>query len=238
MTGPRLVCVTPYVPGPDVPHAGGVLLHRRLTALRPLCADVTVVAPETAEHRRAAAGAAFPTLLLQPDAVPPGRAGTALGLLRAAAGQLDPLVPRLRASLAHSAEAAEVLRAADVVEVHWGEYLPLLPVLRRLAPSATTGVLLHDVVSQAKRGRARNPLVWAPERWALRLGAAALEHREVRLLQAADLVFVLKEQDRDALQDRGLERPVHLARPGLDLPDPAPGPAEEPVALFVVAMWR
>jgi glycosyltransferase involved in cell wall biosynthesis len=233
----RLACVTPYVPHAALPHAGGVLLHHRLVAMS-RGADVTVVAPRTNANLRAVeqTDAALQVVLLEPDPAPPLALTNAVALLRAAAGAPDSTVPRLRRAFRTGAPGAESLADQDVIEVHWGEYLPLLPVLRRSAPHAILGLFLHDILSEARAGRARNALVWRPERLAFALGGPAGRWRERRLLRDADLVFVLKEQDAAVLAQHGTT--ARTARPWLHLPDPVPGPVAEAVALFVGALWR
>lgn len=233
----RLACITPYVPHAALPHAGGVLLHHRLVTMAQ-DAEVTVLAPRTPGNVRAAEQAApvLRMVLLEPDPAPRPALANPLALLRAAAGVSDSSVPRLRRALMPGGPAAMVLAQHDAIEVHWGEYQSLLPGLRRIAPHAVLGVFLHDILSQARAARARNELVWKPERLAFAVGGPAGRWREHRLLRSADLVFVLKDQDAQALARHGT--PTRTARPWLHLPQPPPGPAADAVALFVGALWR
>lgn len=228
---PRLLVVTPHAPAPDLGHAGGVLLHHRLQALR-RHAEVTVLAPRTPQNERVAAVSGAVLV----EAEPPVR-GRRL-LLEATVGDLSGATPRIGRALRTDPALAALVGAQEAIEVHWGEQLPLVPVLRALAPSARIGVVLHDVVSQARRGRVDEPLVWWPERLAYRVGRRAVRHRELALLAQADLAVVLKQSDADGLRAAGLDLPVLLLTPWLERPEPAPGPAAVPVATFISALWR
>jgi glycosyltransferase involved in cell wall biosynthesis len=231
----RLVCVTPHVPHPDLPHAGGVLLHHRLRAMGEH-ADIAVLAPHTQHNADVAARVTDWPVLLPPGRVSgPSKARTAGELLGAALGRLDSAVPPLRRQLALP-DVAALLTQQDVVEVHWGDYLPLLPVVARVAPQAARGIFLHDVLTEARAARRRNPLVWTPERAAFLIGSRPAARQEQRLLRSADVTFVLKQQDAERLS--AVRSRVLVAQPWLQLPEPVPGPASTPVATFVAALWR
>ena len=237
---PKLVAVAPHYPMPSAPHAGSVLLDARLRQLSEHY-EVTCIVPDTPENRAAAPtaqGDAFTVVVTAADRAPSSLRTVRL-LWPALRGDLDVFAPRLWSAVHRRAELGSLLADATVVEVHWGEYAALLPGLRRQAPSAVIGLFLHDVLTHARRARARTKRVRARERLVYALSARAAGRQEIALCNHADVVWVLKQADADDLADRGVRAALRTAQPWVDRQHlPMPSDSAPPTATFVAAFWR
>jgi glycosyltransferase involved in cell wall biosynthesis len=233
----QIVALTPYVPHAGIAHAGGLFLHRYVTAVAREH-DVTLVAPDDADNR-AAADARPEGTALRLVAMPPVPAGTLRRRtwnLRNFRQGLTPGWQFLRGYRNDPAVRAAV-RAADVVELHWGYLLPLAPDVRRWSPGTPLACFGHDVVSQALARRA----VLEPDparRWKARLLAGRVARQEAAYLNACDRAFYFSPNDVALLRAHGVTSPLTVVAPYLDLPSPPVGPAAAPRVLFVAAFGR
>jgi hypothetical protein len=152
-------------------------------------------------------------VVIPTDAVPV-RARSLRQLWPALRGDLDIFAPRLSHAVRRRADLHELLADAAVVEVHWGEYAALIPLIREHAPQAVIGLFLHDVVTHARRARARTRRVRRRERLVYLVSRRAADRQEARLCGQADVVWVLKQSDADELSRRGVSARLQLASRG------------------------
>ncbi len=216
----RVVAVCPHLPHPGVGHAGGEYAFRHLDLIG-RAHEVTVVGLATPESERAAelVPARFDLRPLLAVPVPRNRSSRlrqrVLGRLR---WQVLSLAPHeLGAMLA---PVAGDLRAADVVELHWGGWLlPAVGAVRRLAPHAAIAVVPYDVPWQAYARMAALDVPDGLRRRALELSFAAFRRWQVALFERTDVVLVLKEGDRLTLARAGVRRPeLVVVDPPLERP--------------------
>jgi glycosyltransferase involved in cell wall biosynthesis len=91
---------------------------------------------------------------------------------------------------------------SDVVDVEYGQLLPLLPLLRRCGPTSPVVSTEHDVVAQtfARRAEAAHGVA----RLALSIQRRRVGRREIRYLNACDMVRVTSSKDEKLLRSMGL----------------------------------
>jgi glycosyltransferase involved in cell wall biosynthesis len=131
----------------------------------------------------------------------------------------------------------ERARAADIVELHWAEYARFASVLRRSRVRTPICVVEHDVNLAAAAQRVREHAVGYRRCLGL-LTAPLVGAIERRGLIDADLVAVFKAADEQILRRAGVETPVQIIDPWLDVPsgvDPVRIPG---TVLFTGALWR
>ncbi len=216
----RVVAICPFLPFPGVGHAGGEFAYRHLEHL-------------SRRHEVTVVGLSTPGNLGFVSRVPPGfnlrpllgvpAPHTVLGRLR------QQVLGRLRWQVlslpphelgAMLAPVAGDLRAADVIELHWGGWLlPIVGALRRVAPKASIVVVPYDVPWQAYARMAALDATGPLGRRATGLSFAAFRRWQVALFQRTDAVLVLKEDDRLLLRRAGVHRPaVLVVDPPLEVP--------------------
>jgi glycosyltransferase involved in cell wall biosynthesis len=153
-------------------------------------------------------------------------------------GALDTFTTTIHGALRDDSALREQVRAADVVEIHWGVYAPLIPAVRRIACSGLVTVFLHDVLTSVRQARALTPGVRRRERLIYAVSGRASRRQEWQLYSAADVVIVLSDADRRLVHKLGVTKPVHIAEPWLERPLRPLVPASAPVAVFVGALRR
>jgi glycosyltransferase involved in cell wall biosynthesis len=136
----RIVCVTPHVPHAGVRHAGGQYLWRHLSALT--AHEICVVAPRTQVNEQALHEHHGQTILVNIGESSMHRL-TAAGL-RA----FRPLRPdKDFESILVKGRGRNLLRKADVVELHWPENIGLVPLVRKVTAAKIVAVP-HDILVQ------------------------------------------------------------------------------------------
>ncbi|MGY1635492.1 glycosyltransferase [Geodermatophilus sp. SYSU D00742] len=230
--------ISPFLPFPGIPHAGGEFFRRHAVLLSE-DHDVVVVSPRVPDNELAferAPVVPYRRLLVEPSA---RRRPLAALAVRA--------VPFLAArAFAHACLRDErviaALRAADRVELQWFSSVLLASRIRRAVPDTPLVGVFHDVVSQGHQRRAiSGHLPWRSRTVALLrwLIAIPLEWRAMRALQTA---VVLSDKDEMLLRRRGGSARVLVVSPPLDSED-MPDRLEqhrsiEPRVLFVGALGR
>ena len=226
------MCVTPYVPFAGIDHAGGAYLHAYLTTAVRAGWDVHVVAPSN--------GANIAALSLIDDSIHvvlhPSRSGL-LSRLRNVIVDGIPAVSGARWWRNLPTEVVAVLRAADVVDLHFSDSLWNAPVLKRELSGVRLIGLAHDVRTESlerARGTAKGR-AWL-EGW---LGLAATRRQERASLSACATVHVFKREDVTTLRDLGVTSEIELVP--IVTPDttriPPPDPSSRRV-LFAAAFHR
>ena len=214
---PRVLTVAPFVPHPELPHAGGQYLWAHLTNLS-RSHSCHLIAPDTPENRAAAPSddTTFHLQLVGPAG------GTVrhphLGrLAQLVTTLLWPVYPERRYATELTDQIRPRLDSIDVVELQWPEYAGLLPGIRRAAPQVPIVVVEHDVLSQ----RLSRDIVVGPS-WRTRLRARLTAGRAARLertyLNQADRVLVFSAKDAQLLRDGGVTTPVEVLLPPLEDP--------------------
>jgi glycosyltransferase involved in cell wall biosynthesis len=233
----NVAVLTPYVPHLGINHAGGQYLYEYLVRLA-RAADVTLLAPNTPTNRAALAGLPEGVRALLPER---GweRPNPLRRILTVPAEVVDGISlhhPVLR-SMAGLIEEAGFLAAADVVEIHHAEYLPLLEPLRKMSPHSHLVALEYDVFTDVLEWTLRSPVPWTRRAiaWARLFTAPA---REAALLNRCDVVECFSEKDRARLVGLGVRSSIRVIDPLVPNPVRPPGPSSDPVVLFSGAMWR
>lgn len=219
----RVVAVCPLLAYPGVDHAGGEFAYRHLDRVSRVH-DVVLVGIVTPQND-AVAEKVPASFNLRPLLHVPGP-GSRFGRLRQRAlGRLRWQVLWLPARdlRALFAPVVDDLRAADVVELHWGGWLlPVLPTLRRLAPHAVVVIVPYDVPWQAYARRAVLDRPGPVTRRALACSFALFRRWQVALFERAEAVLVLKDGDGQVLRDAGVRRPsILVVDPPLEASAPA-----------------
>lgn len=236
----RVLTVCPFVPGPDLPHAGGQYLWAHVSSLSERY-ECRLLAPDTTENRAALGQAAqiIEATLAEARKV---KFGGLVDRPRQLMWTLTrPLQPEQRHRGALVRELARMLPDTDIVELQWPEYAGLIPVIRHLAPDVPVVVVEHDVLSQ-RVARDRD----APTRRTrlrARLTAARVGRLERRYLDLADRVLVFSQKDADLLTALGVQTPTEVVEPPLEdvrmwSAPPSPRGEVEARILLVAAFGR
>lgn len=234
----RVLVLAGHWPAEHLDNAGAVVVLRHVDALAAEGLQVVLAIPRSSrcdprEHGldpRVAVGhlpgAAAP-------ASPAGRAGRVLA--RTLAGELSPGRGLLRA-WRDDPELRRLVAAADVVEVHWSEFLAARRLLRQMSPRVFLVGFDHDVKWQNLQRRAAATPDLARRLLAAVAGQVA-RRAEPATLNRYDLVLVPAGKDRALLTRLGVRVPVLVRGPWVA---PVVGPAAltEPVVLFTGAMAR
>jgi len=235
----RVTYITPFVPYKDIPHAGGQFLFHHLERMSKRV-DANLVAPGFEANRQAADG--VPDGLrgrvhLVPVADRPQRQfGRALRYVRLTANGLTMGLDEVRA-FDRDPGAAAVVSGSDVVEVHWSEALPLVPLLRKWAPETRIVAVAYDVRYQAVKGRSLHATRLS-DRLLSTVAVPRVKRREPALLNRCDAALVYTDKDAELLRTLGVTIPLERMAPYLEVPAEPVGPAAEERALFVGAFDR
>lgn len=221
--------VSPYAPATVADHAGAALLERYASAMSRHFEVVVLTGENVAQMSASVPVHHLDVRKSRVPNVPLSRAipDVVLGVPRP-----EGFVRALRADQ----KAQQLLREADVVELHFGQYMPLLrlPALGYKA----RGIVLHDVLSQSMSRLART-LPERKQRWRMAARLPAVRRQELVVLRHADQIITLSEKDRRLLP-RAVQAKTAVLQP---LPEVQPplvrrrGPSQ-PVALILGAMWR
>jgi glycosyltransferase involved in cell wall biosynthesis len=195
----RIVSLTPTVPYDGIPHAGGQYLLRHLRVLRELGHAVTVVSFDGPENRAAAESLddRIGVVLMPADRPRSVRARRLVEVVEHQEQRIFPIRPvtRRRRALGLSAEAGDVLSAADIVEYQWTES-GWYGLRRRPATGTRHIVIAHDVVSQSyERFLAAAGPAWSPRGLLARWRRASVRHDERCIYRNADAVVTFSAKD-------------------------------------------
>lgn len=200
LAGVRVLSVGSYAPYRGIGHAGGEYVESHVQALEDLGAEVTMVAPARVHNVEAVLHHSRDRevhLVRDP---------------RTSSGSLRKLFWKLRAYFAGSSfgiyfedefhedsEFARLVRWADIVELQFEEFGRIASLVRRVNPSASISLVLHDVVSQRKR-RALRSRGFSAAKLLDAVRIVFLNVAEYRILRAVDLILVLNGKDRDLVR--------------------------------------
>lgn len=229
----RIVAIAPYVPYRGIDHAGGAFLFEYLTALSEH-SQVLLAAPASETNAVHYSDSPVHAHLIPLDHRSPLLVRKVDAFLRAPSPGRD----FVRAFQRNDA-LAHALDEADVVELHWGYLLALVPWLRRRWRGLPVAVHGHDVIWQGTRRRAaarRNPI----SRYAECLHAEGISVRERRYLDACAVGYYFSPDDVRLLRDSGVRIPLRVIHPNLLIPElELSATARQPTeVLFVGALQR
>jgi hypothetical protein len=230
----HLLCIAPYVPHPAIPHAGGAYLHRYLR-IAAETEDVVLVAPRTDVNAETVSSVELPYPVHLVDPVPPrfGPVGLRVRNGRAALSPGWAVLTGMRTS----AVLAELSATCDVIDVEYGQFLPLVPLLRQHAPAAAIVCTEPDVVAQTFHRRAQSSR--GAKRAALTIQQRRIGRREIAYLNACDLVRVTNPKDERLLRSMGLTAPCLVTDiVGGGVPDRPFAFGRAGVVAFTGALWR
>lgn len=233
----RIVCLSPYVPFERIPHAGGQFLFQYLGRMGTLV-DTHLAAPDLERNRLAPADrpAGITTHLVPIAARSRALPARVLRYVRTSADGLTLGIGERQAFRTDPTAMKEVM-AADVVEVHWSELLPLVPLVRAWNPTALLVAVEYDVRFQSVSGRARQAAL-RRDRLLATVAAARVRHREPRLLNRCDAVLTFTAKDVAILRGLGVDTATHVLAPYLTVPEGPVVPAAGSTVLFVAAFDR
>jgi hypothetical protein len=137
---------------------------------------------------------------------------------------------RVMTGFRSSRRLAELLCGADIVEIHWGQFLPMCDLVRRRAPGTPVMALDYDVMaeSMARRAEASGSRF---DRMLSRRGHRAAKRNEPRLLNGCRLVAAFSQRDVDSLRELGVTVPTTVMRPMTPLPEVPSGPSHREVGV-------
>jgi glycosyltransferase involved in cell wall biosynthesis len=233
----RIVCISPFVPHPGINHAGGKLLYDYLRRLAQ-SADVTLIAPGSPQNHWAVAYSP-PRLKVKLFAVDPRWNLHMRALLQhprdSIFGLTDGIV--VLGGFEADREVTALVGDADIVEVQFAQFLPLLDAVRRIDGESNLTAWEHDVFSDhiddvlRDRPSVRRRLQsYGRRRW--------IPHEERRLLNLCSAVVALSNKDAELIRRLGVRAPIEVVWPHVDVP-PEPAPLDGPSrVIFAGAMWR
>ena len=202
MTRPRVVLISMYVGHEGVPHAGGRFLLE-LQRLLDAETELTMLTVGNRLNHEAATKSGVPArLILLGHESGRGFVGKALNRITLTVDgrwrRRDPGAPFLPflLGLARSAEARQVVRSADVIDLQYSESIRLVRVLRRLNPHARITGTFHDVMSQSF---SREPQETPNEQGYWQAVARRSRRHEARMVARLDEVLVFSEKDAELL---------------------------------------
>lgn len=235
----RVTYVSPYVPYAQIPYAGGQFLFHHLDRMSQRF-DARLLAPGLDANRQAVdrvpdglRGKVHLVPIVNPRA---GCLSRALRSARTAAGGLTMGLDEVRA-FTDDAGAAEAVIGSDVVEVHWSEALPLVPLIQTWVPEARIVAVEYDVRYQALRGRSRRAQRRS-ERLLSTVAAARVKRQEPWLLNRCDAALVHTDKEVELLRRLGVTIALEKMVPYLEVPVEPVGPADAERVLFVGAFDR
>jgi glycosyltransferase involved in cell wall biosynthesis len=234
----RIVSIGPYVPHAAITHAGGAFLHHYLAGLAARGDEVELVAPDTPANRAAC------------DASTP--AGIAVRLVHRpiTASKRWARVPvypyevltaptpgvGVARSFSRDQRVLDLINAADVVELQWSQYLPLVDVVRARRSEVVVSAVFHDLYGEslARLSTGSDSLRM---RTVARLTAAHVRRRELAHVARCNIAFSFNERER-AVVEASTGTPTGLLDPWIEWPASAHEPASAPTVLFTGDMSR
>lgn len=234
----KITCISPYVPTAASSHAGGLFLFHYVASLIG-AHDVQLIAPSNPDNVLAVASAprGLATYLFSVPRRPATQLGRAVRYLRWVNTGLNPGVG-IVAAFGRDTKIAAILERSDRVEIHWSEYLSVVPVIRKLRPDIPLSAVLHDVWAQTVPRRALQSAS-LKERVGARLQLRNVVAQEIRLCNLCDLVFVFKNEDGHLLASLGVSTKVVVIGPYLHTPaEPLGWASGAREALFIGALHR
>ncbi|HUC15376.1 MAG TPA: glycosyltransferase [Acidimicrobiales bacterium] len=136
-------------------------------------------------------------------------------------------------------DACQLLAVADIVDLHWSEFLRALPHVRRERPRKPIVATEYDVYGQAIARLARSReagIEQMPLR--RRLFAPLAIYTETHFLNKCDLIQVFKAEDLTSLRRAGLRRPAFVVDPVIDRSPQALGSPGSKTLIFVGVFTR
>lgn len=239
MNAPRVTTLAGFWPLRRLDNAGSVFLLRHVNALSAAGCRATLLIPDRSACDPHAVGLDPAVRVVRLATPPPARGVRRVVSVatRFGSGELSPGRDVLRAWAADPRFAAAVA-GADVVEIHWAEFLAAGRLVRAVAPTVVLAAVDHDVKWQNLARRAAGTPDRA-RRLLARVAAPIARRREPRVLNRFDVVLTPSEKDRQLLAALGVTVPVLLRSPWVPEPLPAPPLADrDPVVLFTGYLAR
>ena len=201
----RILIIAPVAPYDGIPHAGGQYLATYATGLRDRGVDVEIVAPEPIAPNRGPRGPNIVPVRLVPRAGARHPAAVLWAAGRHAWRAIDPGLGVVR-GFEENRQFRELVASVDLIDIHWTEMLPLVPLLRRVAPRTPVFCTEYDVFTQAVRRAIHSP---SPSQRAKAIVRYVhVSRREARLLNTVDRVYVFNRENVGLLKGMGVTTTV------------------------------
>lgn len=201
----RVLLIAPLIPYDGIPHAGGQYLGTYAMALRQQGVDIEIVAPEPIGGDCGSAG-----LAMAPSRTIPRDGAQHLIARSWAAGRhvwqaVDPGIGVVR-GFHQDPSFRKLVRSADLIHVQWTEMLPIVRLIRSIAPCTPIFCTEYDVFTQSVRRALRSPSPVQRAKALVRYKHVA--GREAGLLNSVDRVYVFNRENVELLKSIGVTTPV------------------------------
>jgi glycosyltransferase involved in cell wall biosynthesis len=230
----HLGCLSPYLPYEGIDHAGGEYLLRYLDEVHKAGWEITLICPENLENIEAGPKAPdWLTVILGPDERHVGKLLRLWRLFRT--GLISTPSWKWWDRIDDGVLAA--LSSSTVIDLQWGQSILLAPSMRLRYPDKPIVGTAHDIMTQSVE-RARSSSRFKARARA-RLAHRAVKHGEFAAMNACDLLYVFKLEDRESLLDQGVSADVRTTPPFTTQTSAAPAPdPKSQLIVFTGAFWR
>lgn len=230
----QLGCVSPYVPYEGIDHAGGEYLLRYLDEVHRAGWEITLICPANRESIECKPLAPdWLTVILSPDEQHVGKFLKVWRIFRTGVTA----TPSWKWWDRISDRSLAALSSSTIIDLHWSQSIFLAPVIRSKYPRKPIVGTAYDIMVQSvERARASSYFKTSAR---ARLAHRAVKYSEIASMNACDLLYVFKAEDRTSLLDQGVSTHVRTTPPYIMLPSagPAPDPKSQ-LIVFTGAFWR
>ena len=145
--------------------------------------------------------------------------------------------PGVVRSFSSNPTVRRLARQADIVEVHFTQFLPVAAALLPRLTATVVSAFAYDVFTQSvsRQTSAVESTFW---RIGARIATAVAARKEPRLLNRCSVVCVFSAKDVSLLRSLNVSVPVHIMSPNIDVPAATAKHDGPPVVLFSGAMFR
>ena len=209
----RLLSFSQFTTYRGVPHAGGEYLLRHLGALKSVMKIDVVVGRASREDLARGVGLGWGLRVANTPRFLRGRLGRLIVMFGKALDGAS-LGRDVELGIRRDAAILALVRDADVVEFQWTESAKLAAFVRRMNPSATQFLVVHDLLTQRWFRRRTNAnsvrlkvFYWLRQRSAQRAEKTAFSR--------VDCIVTFSEKDARLILDISPDANVHVMPPGL-----------------------
>jgi len=230
----QLGCISPYVPYEGIDHAGGEYLLRYLDEVHKASWKITLIRPKNRESIECRPLAPhWLTVILSPDEQHVGKSKRVWRIFRTGVTA----TPSWKWWDRINDSGLAALSSSTIIDLQWSQSILLAPMIRSKYPNKPIVGTAHDIMAQSvERARASSDF-WTRAR--ARLAHRAVKYSEIGSMNACDLLYVFKAEDKTSLLGQGVSTRVRTTPPHTRLPSagPVPDPKSQ-LMVFTAAFWR
>ena len=230
----QLCCISPYVPYEGIDHAGGEYLLRYLTEVHIAGWGITLICPENRESIECGPLApGWLTVILSPNEQHVGKLLRVWRVIRTGVTA----TPSRKWWDRINDRGLAALSSSTIIDLQWSQSIFLAPVIRSKYPGTPIVGTAYDIMAQSvERARASSYFKTSVR---ARLAHRAVECSEITSMNACDLLYVFKAEDRTSLLEHGVSTHVRTTPPYVMLPSAGPEPdPKSQLIVFTGAFWR